>query len=204
MKTRTTLLTAAIFLTIAAITTQVASQSGKDKPRPQPPAKPQEHEHEHDLTAALPGPEHELLGKYVGEFTTKSTFSTPDMPEQPPVIGSSKITSDLGGRFFLDQSSGTTMDQPYESRHYTGYNKTMKRFEAVWTWTNDTGMLNMTGASDDGGRTINWAGSFTNAQGAKQTLKAVTRHVDDDHFTLELRGEGEHAPVMITEYARKK
>jgi hypothetical protein len=209
MRSRTILYAAAFILSTAAFTTHVVSQSGKDKPKQEPPAKGHDHDqdhahHEHDSAAALPGPEHKLLAKYVGEWTTKSTFTVPGQPAGEPVTGSSKIASDLGGRFFSDQSSGEMMGEPYESRHYTGYNNATKQYESVWTWTHDTGMLHMTGTSKDGGKTINWTGSYVNPAGEKEVLNAVTTHVDDNKLTIELRGEGAEAGVMKTEYTRKK
>jgi hypothetical protein len=196
MKARTLLLTAAVAIT-AIITTRVVSQHDH------------KHDHDHDHGHAehevpMPGPEHKFLAKYAGDWTTETTFSAPGMPEAQPTAGSSKITAELGGRFFNDSNKGEMMGETYEARHYTGYNTTLKKFESIWTWTNDNGMLHFTGTSDDGGKTINWHSEYSDQTGTKQTMKAVTRHMDDNHFTIELRGEGEHAGVMVTKYTRKK
>ena len=195
MNARFALFAIAIVVT-AVMTARVVSQNDHNG---------QEHDHAHDEhQVALPGPEHKLLAKYAGEWTTTMTFSAPDMAPSPPVTGSAKITSELGGRFLNDASKGEMMGEPFESRHYTGYNSSAKRYESIWTWTNDNGMLRFTGASEDGGKTINWTGEYTDLAGQPQAIKAVTKHIDDDRFTIELHGEGDHAGVMTTEYTRKK
>lgn len=196
---------AGLLIALVGLSAQGLSQSKvgeSSKPKAEPPKKHAEHGLTENTT---PGPAHAMLAKYAGQWETSSTFSAPGMTEGDPVKGSAKITSMLGGRFFMEQNNGEMMGQPVESIHYVGYNNSTKEYEANWTWTMDTGMLQMKGTSSDGGKTINWKGSFKDETGNDQNLIAVSKYPDADHFSLELRGEGpEDAAVMKTSYTRKK
>lgn len=199
MNARHSLIAIALVITTAAITTTVVSQQAQDTPGT-PPARAQKPEVPDQMT---PGPAHKFMAKYVGEYTTKVKFTAPGQ-ETMESEGKSRITSMLDGRFFLDENTGVMMSLPYKALHYTGYNNGTKQYESCWTWNMDTGMLNLTGTSDDEGKTINWKGAFTNPAGEKENLIVTTRHIDDDHFTIEMRGEGDEAGAMITEYTRVK
>jgi hypothetical protein len=184
----------------------VAAQQA-DPNRKQPPAqKPPEMSPEEQkmMQDAMPGPIHEHMKKCVGEFTTKSKMSGPGMPPEE-TVGSAKITMSLDGRFLVTEEEGTMMGMPVQSRKIAGYNNSGKQFEAVWMYTMSTGMLMMTGASDDNGKTINWTGKYKEADG-EHTLMVTTTHIDENTFVEKLHhadGAGD-GPVMETTFTRKK
>jgi len=219
MKHKYSLTLGALVAAIAAFAGAAAMQPQHDpKPSAPPPSKPSDQKPgakpNHDMQdmdammkQAQPGPEHAMLAKYIGEWTTSSKFTGGGQPDQPPVSGTAKITSDIGGRFFNLEETGSMMGMPFQARHYTGYNNATKRYEAAWSYTHSTAMMTMTGTSTDGGKTINWTAAVDNAHGDKEVMKITTRYIDDDHFTIELRGqstEGAPESVMSTEYTRKK
>ena len=100
------------------------------------------------------------------------------------------------------------MGMPFKSAKLIGYNKGSKKYEAVWTYTLGTGMMMMNGTSDDDGKTIKYTASFDNEVGAKETLNATSRFLDDDHFTVVLdcgkTPDGSPGPTMEATYTRTK
>jgi hypothetical protein len=155
---------------------------------------------------AMPGPIHQQLAKRAGEYTAVSKFSIPGGPTQE-TKGTAKITSILGGRFLQEEFSGSMRGQAFTSIHLDGYNNVTKQYEASWIYTRGTAIMNLTGTSTDGGKTINYKATYVNDQGAKQTLEIIHRQIDDDHFVMELIGrnpDGSKGATMETTYTRKK
>jgi hypothetical protein len=154
-----------------------------------------------------PGPMHKLLAKRAGDYTTTSKFWIKPGGEPIESKGASKIRAVLGGRFVLQENTGTMLGKPFKSLHLEGYNNLTKKFEATWAYTRATGMMSLVGTSKDDGKTIHYSGSFVNDKGEKQTLHVETRIVDDDTFVVELvdkKTDGTKGPKMETTYSRKK
>jgi hypothetical protein len=160
--------------------------------------------------AGKPGPEHEALAKRAGEWTTTTRF---DMGEGQPAMtstGTAKISMILGGRFQVEDGEGTMMGQPYTSHKMLGFNKATRKYEGVWTYTMSTGMMTMSGASTDGGKTTQYEATVTEAPGAPEHFWITVTNTDDDHFTVRLSmqspdgKQGQPGAVMETTYTRKK
>src|SRR5262249_41271018 len=117
-----------------------------------------------------PTPVHEHLAQFAGEFTTVSKFTMNATDKAMESSGSSKISSVMGGRFLLEESAGMMMGQKFTSVKLTGYNSLSEKFEASWVYTGSTSIMTLTGTSPDGGKTINWEGTFEMQKGQKQTL----------------------------------
>lgn len=157
--------------------------------------------------AAMPGPIHKQLAKRAGEYTTVTKFSA--QPGAPAVesSGTSKLTAILDGRFLLEEGSGIFMGQQTKSTRVWGYDNATKKYESAWMYTGSTGIMRLTGSSNDGGKTVNYAATFTDENGVKQTFDAVLRLIDDDHFVVGLyaRGpDGSRGPTFDTTFTRKK
>jgi len=147
------------------------------------------------------------LNKLIGTYKTATKFTM--APGGPPTesAGTAKITGALGGRFLMEESTGTLMGESMTSLRLMGYNNATKQYEACWTYTMSTAILTLTGTSSDNGKTITMRGSFADAGGARQNLKVITRQVDADHFVVDLIGEtadGKDGPLLSTTYTRVK
>jgi hypothetical protein len=157
--------------------------------------------------SAEPSAAHKQMAKRVGEYTTKTKmWMTPNSPPQE-TTGTSKITPILGGRFLHEESSGTMMGQPYTSIKIEGFNNATGKYESTWIYTMGTGQMNMAGTSKDGGKTIEYVGSYEGPGGAKPTMNITTRIVNDDQFVVELAGknpDGSPGGKMEMTYTRKK
>jgi hypothetical protein len=187
-------------LVVAAVVTlsAVSVRSQDAKPAPTPPA----HDEQQMMADAQPGEPHKQLAKLAGEWTYTSKL---EMPGQEPQqsTGTAKMMMTLDGRFLHEQSSGQMMGMPVTGTRVTGFNNATKKYEAVWTWTMSTGMLLLSGTSDDGGKTIKLDGGYDEA-GGRQKMVVTLKVLSDDHFTYELGHGDPGGPVMTIDYQRKK
>ena len=157
--------------------------------------------------AANPGSVHQQLNKRIGNYKTSTRFTMQPGGPATESSGTAKITGALGGRFLIEENSGTFMGETTSGLRLIGYNNTSKQYEECWTYTMSTGILTLTGTSSDDGKTVNLKGSFAAEGGTRQNLKVITRQLDADHFVVELIGEnpdGKDGPVLATTYTRIK
>jgi hypothetical protein len=154
-----------------------------------------------------PGPIHKELARLAGEYTTVSKFRVKPGDEPMESKGTAKISTVLDGRFLLEENTGTLFGQPYKGLRLTGYNNGKKEYEASWTYSMSTAIMMTHGTSKDNGKTIDWAGTFTDEKGEKQTLFVSTRKIDDNQFAVELFAktpDGKKGPTVETVYTRQK
>jgi hypothetical protein len=156
---------------------------------------------------AQPGPVHTQLAKLAGEYTTVSKFQISADAKPQESHGTSKITSVLGGRFLMQDNRGNLLGQAAAGLHLIGYNNGTKQYEATWVYTGSTSMMNLVGTSEDGGKTIEWTGTYEMDKGHKTTISVIARFLDEDHFVEELIAktpDGKKGPTLETTYTRKK
>jgi hypothetical protein len=159
------------------------------------------------LEAMTPGPAHQELARLAGDYQTLTRFRI--APGAPPVesSGTAKLVMILDGRFLREENAGTTMGQPYFGMRLVGYNNGSKKYEGIWTYTMSTSMMSLSGASPDGGKTIDFVATFDNPAGVRESLQIVQRRLDDDRFVVELVGnnpDGTPGPRLETTYTRKR
>lgn len=187
---------------------RAAPQAGAAPQQPAAAQQPQptpEETAQRETAAAQPGEIHRAMAARVGDFTTVTRFRTaPDAAPQES-SGTARITSIMDGRFLLEEGSGAQGGQTVTTWRLWGLNNGSQRYESVWVWNLSTGLLNLSGTSTDGGRTIDWTGSYDDATGQSRALQGRTRQPDADHFTIELFGpgpDGKPFTVVETEYTR--
>ena len=161
-----------------------------------------QHDEEQMMRNAMPGEPHKQLAKLAGDWTYTTKLA---MPGQEPMEskGTAKMMMTLDGRFLHEQSNGEMMGMPVTTTRVLGYNNATKNYEAVWTWTMNTGMLLLKGPSTDGGKTINLEGGYEEAAG-QQKMVVKMSILSDDHFTYELGHGDPSGAVMTMDYQRKK
>jgi Protein of unknown function (DUF1579) len=157
--------------------------------------------------AARPGPVHQQLAKLAGEYTTVSKFQINPSATAQESQGTSKITSILGGRFLMQDNRGQLLGQAAAGLHLIGYNNGAKQYEGTWVYTGSTSIMQLTGTSEDRGKTIELTGTYEMEKGRKTTLTVIMRFIDEDHFTEDLIAktpDGKKGPTLETSYTRKK
>jgi hypothetical protein len=151
----------------------------------------------------MPGVIHKQMAKRAGEYTTRAKFKTQPAAAPMESTGTASITVGFDGRFLVEENFGAVFGQPYRGMRVYGYSNGTKQYEATWVYTGSTAILSLSGASSDDGKTVTYTGSITGPSGAKETLRVVVKQVDDDHFTVELYGNGGEGPMLETTYTRK-
>jgi hypothetical protein len=154
----------------------------------------------------MPGPEHKALMKLAGDYTVKNTMRMGDAPAMES-MGTAKLAAHLDGRFLGEHGDGEMMGQKFTTFKVYGYNAGAKKYEGMWAYTGNTSMMNLSGTSDDGGKTIKFTGTFEQSPGQKVNFQITMKRIDDDHFTVEMASknpDGTPGPTMMSSYSRKK
>jgi hypothetical protein len=160
-----------------------------------------------DMQNAKPGPPHAQLARLAGSYDTITKFVMEPGGKAVESSGTATIKTILDGRFLLEEDAGTFMGQPTSGMRLLGYNNASKQYEGVWTYTRSTAILLLTGTSKDGGKSIDFTATWDEEAGGRQTLEVSTRHLDKDHFVVELKSrlaDGNAGPTLITTYNRRK
>lgn len=159
-----------------------------------------------DMAAAMaayeavmtPGPAHEGLQRFVGEWDVASKMWW-DGPDGPAVqsTGRSTVVSILGGRFIeeaytaevpMPGPDGTIMMAPFEGRGIMGYDNFRKMYRSVWMDTWGTQLLVSNGVATPDGARITAIGEMDepmlNVVG--RPIKYVISIISDDEHLFEM------------------
>lgn len=163
-----------------------------------------------------PGPKHEMLQKFVGDWkTTTKLFMGTNAP-MSETTGTSKISSILGGRFLLEEfhgqmlmpgPEGEMVSHPFDGIGISGYDNYRNVFVGCWVDSFNTHILSMTGVASPNGKVITSYGEMDepvlNMTG--RTVKYVTRIVDDNHRVFEIYdlAAGDDYKVIEIHYERR-
>jgi hypothetical protein len=208
---KTVLLVRAFFfaIVIGVCCANLAAQTAA--PAPQQPAAPAPPVHKHDMEShdspSAPSPAHEKLMRLAGDYTTAGQFFY--KPGEKPIesTGTATLTPTLGGRFLMEQNSGSMMGQPVEGTRLYGYNNGTGKYEGVWFYTSSTAIMNLSGSSSDDGKTIVYTATYDDDRGGHRTVQVTMQVLDNDSFRLELSGknpDGSQGPLLRETYTRKK
>ena len=177
----------------ALITTQaISGNAGDDLPMP-----------EHDMAAMMaaiqPGPHHDKLKRFVGEWdiAMKVFWGGPGGPAME-TTGRSTIRSVLDGRFIAEESSwtmhmpdqetGAMTELPIKGMGLTGYDNHRQTYVGTWADNFNTHLLTMKGGVDPTGMVYTRYGEMDepglNVTG--RMVKYVTELIDEDTFVMSI------------------
>ncbi len=105
---------------------------------------------------STPGAEQDWLSKQAGTFVTKASFRT--FPEAPWVESEGVVVRrmDMGGRFLVEDFSGTLMGMPFLGRGTTGWDNGRSMFVTTWYDNMSTGIAQGIGQWNDDRTKIEW------------------------------------------------
>lgn len=151
-------------------------------------------------------PEHALLKKHIGKWTTetKSYFADPNKPEVSK--GSATFTALFGGRYIQQTFKGEFFGMPFEGVGVTGFDKNKKKYVGTWIDSFETGIMTTEGTYDEKTNTVVEVGISQSAEGEAK-MKTVTKFVDDDTmvFTMHMvQPDGKEVLGMEITYRRVK
>jgi len=113
------------------------------------------------MDAAQPGPEHELLARYAGEWTVEASFRMAPGGERFTETGTARMHPILGGRFLQIDVQGGFMGSPFESMTLLGFDRryddwTLIGFDTYGTYyvtakgkRSEDGVVRMDGRDED-------------------------------------------------------
>jgi len=155
-----------------------------------------------------PGDQQKALATMAGTWDTsvKSYMEDPTKPTETK--GTSTFASIMDGRYLQETAEGDFNGMPFHGMGTYGYDNALKHYVGTWIDSMGTGIMNMTGTSTDGGKTITWKSSAINPMTGKMTpYKSVLHQVSDDEYHLEMWGvgmDGKTGKQMEITYTRKK
>ncbi len=167
--------------------------------------------------AAKPGPNHKLLERSAGEWTTKSKMWMD--PSAPPTETSGKSTCRLvlGGRFVQEEfdgemimpnAKGEMVKQSFKGMGLTGYDNVKNLYVATWTDDMNTGILSMSGSYNPMTKTLLMFGQMDDVgMGVHgKTIRYESKIVSNDKhiFTMYDCHAGVDYKVMEITYSRSK
>ena len=161
----------------------------------------------HGGNASQMDAQHAGLAKLAGEFDRVVKFVGQTGATAAPSTGTSKFSVVLGGRFILEESHDVVFGRPVEGLRIYGYNDATKQYEMARMYTMSNAITLMKGTSDDGGKTIDYAGDTMTTGMGKVVMHATLRWMSDDEFSVTMStasADGKETPFQETIYTRKK
>lgn len=155
-----------------------------------------------------PGPEHQQIGKVVGEWDVACTMWM--QPGQPPSrsTGSQTFAAKHDGRYIKGRYTGSFEGQPFTGHTTNGFDRAAGRYFTTWCDSMGTGFLYLTGTSSDGGKTITYSGEMVCPLLGPLSVRQVETHLTDDRFTIDMyqtpKDTGKEFKAMELSYTRRR
>lgn len=177
----------------------------KTQPAAKEPAKPLSPEAQAQLDAMTkagePGAQHKHIEQFAGQWYTLVKQFSPDGAVQSEDKGSTVCKMVMGGRFLQSEYEGRFMGSPTRGGGLMGFNNAERRVESTWAESLGTGISYMTGSFDAEGKVLTLSSEYTGPDGAKGTIKQVTRWTGKDTYTTEFT-DAKGVKLMQIEYTR--
>jgi hypothetical protein len=145
-----------------------------------------------------PGPEHEILKKYVG--TWELTMNAGGMESK----GTVSYKMDLGGMWLSSSMECEMFGQKFIGKGMDSYDATKKKYVSVWVDSMSSSPVITEGTYDKAKKTLTMTGQGPGMDGSNTKYKSVTETPDDNtiKFTMYM-GDGKE-PAFTVSYKRKK
>lgn len=147
-----------------------------------------------------PGPEHEALKRFVGEWDTVMSA----MGQESKGTAVYKMGP---GQFWLTETfKGDVGGQPFEGRSTSGYDPYKKKYVGVWVDSMSPSMMVMEGTFDKDGKTYSETGEMMDENGKPMKVKTVMTFPDKDTMLFTMYGvaDGKDQEMFKITYKRKK
>lgn len=164
------------------------------------------------MKLAQPGPEHEMLAKLAGKWTTETRMWMAPGSEAASFSGECEAEMILGGRFLELEFTAGEGHMATEGVSIIGFDRRHKRFTQVGFDTWGTYYVSASGTYDEEANKITMSGTDEDpVMGHTQVYDFVVSFLDDDTWTYEVifhdeahtQGKGPHRMVEVN-YTRAK
>jgi hypothetical protein len=156
-----------------------------------------------------PGAQHKKLAAQAGEWTVATKFWMAG-PDAPPAesAGTAKMKMILGGRFQMQEFSGTMMGMPFEGVGLIGFDNATKELTSVWVDGMGTGTMIAKGKPAAEKAPQSFTGEMVAPDGSTYATRTVITEKGADEFVFEMFMKGGESPdeakAMELTYKRKK
>jgi uncharacterized protein DUF1579 len=157
-------------------------------------------EEDEDTRDAKPGPNHERLAALAGDWEVTTGLSKGEGPATE-TKGAATIRSVLGGRFIVEEQTGTIAGEAFTSWRLTGFNNLSNAYEATWTYTGSSAQMHLSGSANADGTKFTMAGGVAVAGGKTDRYEVTVEFSGPDRFLVTLHGE---TGGWVSTYVRKK
>jgi hypothetical protein len=147
---------------------------------------------------AKPGPEHKLLEKREGTWTT--TLKAGGMEAK----GVMTFKMELGGLWLVGSLESDLAGQKFHGRSLDSYDARKKKYVGVWFDSMSTTPLTMEGNFDKEGKTLTMLGDGIGMDGKPAKWKSVSRMPNDDTIEMAMYVGDTKDPMVTVTYKRKK
>ena len=153
-----------------------------------------------------PGPKHEMMATYVGDWKTINKFWMDTAGEPMIVEGTGKTEMILGGRYQKSTHKSKMMGMETEGISITGYDNATQEFTSIWIDNIGTGTAMTKGRYDESTNSIMMKGTMVDPMTKQEMdIREVLTFVDDDHqlFEMYVINNGEEFKSMEIEFVRQ-
>jgi hypothetical protein len=146
-----------------------------------------------------PGPEHKLLAKRVGTWTTLMKASGMEHK------GTVTFKMELGGLWLVGAlESDIGGGQKFSGKSLDTYDARKKKYVGVWFDSMGTTPMTMEGAFGKDGKTLTMLGDGMGMDGKPAKWKSLTTMPDDDTIEMKMYVGDAKDPMFTVTYKRKK
>jgi hypothetical protein len=134
----------------------------------------------------MPGEGHRMFARMVGKWRGTMRVWNSSQPDAPPVESTTESESRLvlGGRFVLEEASGTLMRMPMQRMSVLGYDNALEQYTLIFYSSFETATNIASGTANPEGNVITLRGEF-DEPGGKAPFKNVIRFANDDVHDFE-------------------
>ena len=145
-----------------------------------------------------PGPEHELLKKWVGNWD--ATMKMMGMESK----GVATYKMELGGLWLTSTFDGEVAGMKFSGRGLDSYDAAKKKYVGIWVDSFSTSPMTLEGTYDKDKKTMTMSGEGPGEGGKPMKYKTVTELKDDDTVNFSMYMGDVKEPSFTIVYKRKK
>ncbi len=159
------------------------------------------------LAASSPNENHKRLEPFIGAWDVDVTSQMDLSQPAEHTKGESTQRWVLGGRFVLQEHTGTMMNMPFQGLGLFGYDNVDKQYIGTWGDTMGTGLMQSAGQYDEKTKSWTMLGSFKDPSGQVIKTREVITLLSNDKHTFEFYmpgADGKDLKAMTIVYTRKE
>ncbi len=156
---------------------------------------------------AAPGPHHEHLKQFVGEWECETKFYIDGTDEPQVSTGTFKRELTMGGRHLHGMYTSKMDGMDFQGAELMGYDNVRQTYYSIWVDNMSTSLAREEGTCDAGGKIFTLTGDNINGMtGKPMKSKSITKVVDADTILMTAFEviDGKDKKVMEITCKRKK